>query len=373
MAKRILLLLSLLALLLMTCSCAGEPTATVSGTVSTAASEAEPAFTPPENYATVVRVTINPEFNLYLDSTEEVLAVEAVNADAEQLMDRIRFAGRKVDGVVQDIVATAIDDGFLKNEGAVNVEIIQTELDEIAIKDILTHAEEAVERHTKEVGVTVHTETRVAEDAYGPAEEPVPASETPATSSKATVSKQATPSKQTASSKQAASSKPTTPSTQPASSQAAQGGKVEGCSVCQGSGKCGHCGAKGRYACEVCGGKGYETCHRCGGVGKMKCNCNGGKCHVCLGAGKLKCNLCDGSDRNCPYCHGTGYGNCNGCPGDGLCTQCKGTTYSGIDEQCNGTGKEACHPCNGTGITDCNQCHGSKKCPACNGTGKKPN
>ena len=347
MARRIGILMTLFALLL-TCACSGNTTADVSSQQAAPASSAEPGFVPPANTATVVRVTINPEFRLYLDSTEEVLAVEPINADAQQLMDRIVFAGRKVDGVVEDIVSTAIDDGFLKDAGAVNVEIVHTDLDELAVNDILAHAEEAVERHSKEVGLTIRTEKVVAENAYEPVEEPA--------------------------SSAAASSKVATSSARPTTSQAAQGnagGKVEGCSVCQGSGKCGYCGAKGRYACEVCKGAGSLTCHRCGGVGKMKCNCDNGNCHVCHGAGRLKCTTCDGTDRNCPYCHGSGYGPCNGCPGDGKCTQCKGTGYSGIDEQCNGTGKEACGPCKGTGITDCNQCHGSGKCPACNGTGKK--
>ena len=349
MTKRILLMLTLFALLL-TCSCSGGTEATASdASTPDVVSEDENAFIPPEHYATILTVSINPSFDLYLADDDTVIAVKPNNEDAQQMMGHIDYLNRGISDVMDDIVQVAVDDGYLKEGGKVSVDVAFTLKEENAIRQIAQNISERVANRSQDAGIAFEAETTVAEDAFQ-SEIPAPAS-----------SVEATPVSRGNGGNGGNGSN---------GGSGGNGGKVEGCSVCQGSGKCGYCGAKGRYNCEMCNGNGYLTCHRCGGTGKMKCNCDGGKCHVCHGAGDLACE-CGGSDPNCPACRGTGRRPCNGCPGNGLCTQCNGTTYSGIDDQCNGTGKEKCGPCNGTGITDCSQCHGNGKCPACKGTGRK--
>ena len=51
----------------------------------------EVGFVAPENYTTVLTVTINPEFKLYLDGEGKVLAVEPVNDDAKSVVDAVSY------------------------------------------------------------------------------------------------------------------------------------------------------------------------------------------------------------------------------------------------------------------------------------------
>ena len=357
MTKRILLMLTLFFLLL-TCACTGA----ADGPTPSAASEpaGQGDFLPPEGYATVVRVTINPEFDLYLADDGDVLAVHPLNEDALAVIEDVAYEGRGVADVVRDIAAVAADKGYLKEDGEIRIEVVLTVLEEQTVREtVLQRASEGVAAFSREKGMTVNTFAAVTEDAFV-GEIPADAAQPPVTGSDDPVPGSQ---EQGDSGSRGGSGE---------GDSGSRGGSGEGCSVCRGSGKCGYCGAKGSYACEMCKGAGSLPCTRPGCEnGKLKCSCGDGKCHVCHGAGRLACTTCNGSDPGCPYCHGTGYGPCNGCPGDGLCSQCKGTGYAGTDEQCGGTGRETCFPCRGTGVTECSQCHGDGKCPACHGTGKK--
>lgn len=75
-----------------------------------------------EEYVATVRVTINPEFLLYINVNNEVVKCEAVNADAEDMMDGIDILGKPVTDCIERIVSKAIDKGYLPEGGTVTVE-----------------------------------------------------------------------------------------------------------------------------------------------------------------------------------------------------------------------------------------------------------
>ena len=48
-------------------------------------------------YVAVIHVKINPEFNIYLDGDENVVALECLNADAKDAYGKKSFAGKTLD------------------------------------------------------------------------------------------------------------------------------------------------------------------------------------------------------------------------------------------------------------------------------------
>ena len=406
MAKRILLTLALVALLL-TSACSGTPEATVSDAPGSdvVSVEEESAFTPPEYYATFLSVNINPSFFLYLSDDDTVIALEARNDEARRMMGRIDYLDRGIGDVMDDIARVAVDDGYLNEGGKVAVGVSFTLKDENGLRQIAQQISERVANRSRDAGIAFAAETTVTADAFQTAfpgrtdsarqdssdggnrsSEPAPVSRSNtggssgsnsgrSVSSAPTSASSAPVSQGSANSVEDSSSTGTAaPSSQEAagSTGSNSGGKSEGCSVCQGSGKCGYCGAKGTITCEACNGTGHEFCSRCNGTGKKKCHCDNGTCPRCNGTLQETCPSCYGNDPACAVCGGDGKVKCRGCEENhGKCSQCNGTGFTGPDEQCGGRGYTDCAPCRGTGVTACNQCQGDGKCPACHGTGKK--
>lgn len=192
-----LLALSLSALLLLGLTACGKS--------ETASSESEPAsvsttFVKPKNYATVLSVTINPQFRLYLDAEGKVLAVEAVNEDAKEIIDKIDFENIGYEEVIENIITASNEGGFVKENADIKLEIVET-AETIAETDtgssnsasadsadnneeevterkneILTKAEEAANNIATELNITITV------SAVGKTEAPV-TEETPAVSS----------------------------------------------------------------------------------------------------------------------------------------------------------------------------------------------
>ncbi|MBQ8338730.1 MAG: hypothetical protein IJY33_06270, partial [Oscillospiraceae bacterium] len=73
--------------------------------------DADADFEKPEDYASVILVTINPQFRLYLDAEGTVLAVEPANDDAKSIAEGIKTQKGSIDEVVEGIVADRIDLG----------------------------------------------------------------------------------------------------------------------------------------------------------------------------------------------------------------------------------------------------------------------
>lgn len=95
---------------------------------------AEPAqsFTPPENYVSVVQITINPTANLYLDANDVVLAVEYVNTDALECYEKVeaQIVGQKLETAVNVVVSAAEQDGYFAENKAVTIDLVETKNEE---------------------------------------------------------------------------------------------------------------------------------------------------------------------------------------------------------------------------------------------------
>jgi hypothetical protein len=96
--KKVLALALALLLTAALCACGGEgddtaaTTTTTTGSTTAATTTTAAAaddFVAPQNYASVITITINPQFRLYLDATGAVLAVEPVNADAKSVAEKV--------------------------------------------------------------------------------------------------------------------------------------------------------------------------------------------------------------------------------------------------------------------------------------------
>ncbi len=102
--------------------------------------EPEQPFTPPENYVSVVQITINPTANLYLDANEVVLAVEYVNVDAKNCYEKVEteIVGKKLDAAVNVVVTTAEQDGYFAENKAVTIDLVETKNEEKKIEVLNT-------------------------------------------------------------------------------------------------------------------------------------------------------------------------------------------------------------------------------------------
>ena len=133
-------------------------------------------FVKPENYATVLLVTINPQFKLYLDETGIVLAVEPVNDDAKTIIKEIAFEKENFETVVKNIVTVANENDFVKADATVNFEITEIANSVIEKTDIINKATAALNQVATELKISISVATN----------------DTDATSSTETVSKEQT-------------------------------------------------------------------------------------------------------------------------------------------------------------------------------------
>lgn len=101
-------------------------------------------FVKPQEYASVLLVTINPQFKLYLDENGKVLAMEAVNEDAKSLKNSISFENESFETVIEAIVTEANKNGFVKADATINVEIVESKEENKAQSDILSNVEKTV-------------------------------------------------------------------------------------------------------------------------------------------------------------------------------------------------------------------------------------
>lgn len=101
------------------------------------------AFVAPENYVTVVQVTINPTVNLYLDASDVILAVEYVNADAKECYEKVetQLVGSKLENAVQVVVDTAATDGYFAENNKVTIDIVEAKQEDKKLSVITTAAD----------------------------------------------------------------------------------------------------------------------------------------------------------------------------------------------------------------------------------------
>ncbi len=128
-----------------------------------AADDKKEAFVKPKSYATVLLVTINPQFKLYLDDQNKVLAVEPVNDDAKSIAKNTEF-GDELDKVIEKIVNKANDGGFVKQNATVDFKITENKNKEIKVENILNTVKDTAKNAFDKIDVKVEIKTSVAEN-----------------------------------------------------------------------------------------------------------------------------------------------------------------------------------------------------------------
>ena len=122
-------------------------------------------FTAPDDYASVVLVTINPQFKLYLDVEGNVLAVEPVNDDAKGIIENIDTTG-KIEAVVEKIVTVSKDNGFIKENATVDFKITEVKDKEVNTENVLERVKKSADESFKELEIEAQIKTSVSEDAF---------------------------------------------------------------------------------------------------------------------------------------------------------------------------------------------------------------
>lgn len=168
--KKLLALLMAVSLVLSLAACQSkkqaedQPQSDVSSTETV-------AFTIPENYASVLLVTINPEFKLYLDEQGAVLAVVPINDDAKSITSDIESLTGDLETVIHSIVEAADKGGFVKENATVDFQITVIKDETVNVDGILNTAKESANRVFADSQKTVEITASVAQDALKTAEE----------------------------------------------------------------------------------------------------------------------------------------------------------------------------------------------------------
>ena len=298
--------------------------------------EAANAESMPE-YVTVVRITINPELELYLDGDGKVVAVDYLNEDAENAFSALPMTGINLEEAVKLVVATSVEDGYLTEGKTITVDFVEQK-EETDLQNMMETVQTAVqdELSEKQLSATLELGTK-GEIQESVALQPEPLEDTQEAAASEPSEK---PAEKTASSAQPANSPNPESTVKPSEKPVSAGTPANNpCPECGGTGICPECGG-GTLPCKRCGGSLWESCGVCGGDGRQSCpGCHGGgkdatsgeSCRHCGGAGSITCELCGGS------------------------------------------GGKSCSICNGKGVVsdDCILCHGGKSCTSCGGTGIK--
>ena len=137
------------------------------------------AFVKPENYVTVLKVTINPEFNLYLDKDGVVLAVEPVNADAKSVAQDITTTG-DIKTVMETIVSATNKGGFVKENAKVDIKVTEVKDTAVSPMEVLNTAKETADDSFKKIDATVTVSSSVADNVVFVTADPTPETTTQA-------------------------------------------------------------------------------------------------------------------------------------------------------------------------------------------------
>jgi hypothetical protein len=109
----------------------------------------EASFVAPDNYVSVVQITINPTVNLYLDASDIILALEYVNEDAKECYSKVEkeIVGQKLEAAVDKVVATANSDGYFAKNNVLTIGVVESkapEKTEAVLNAAQTFAESAL-------------------------------------------------------------------------------------------------------------------------------------------------------------------------------------------------------------------------------------
>ena len=123
MIKRLGLIACVLCLLVSLAACGRGQNSSDAPVTSIAAGDA--AFQKPAGYAAVLRAAINPQIQLYLDKDGSVLAIEAVNADARQLLGDLPTGKTDCATVIREFIQAANSRGFIREGARITLEIAE--------------------------------------------------------------------------------------------------------------------------------------------------------------------------------------------------------------------------------------------------------
>lgn len=211
-----------------------------------------------EDYSFAVKVSINPELILYLDSEYKVVTIEYINDDAKETFANIDYNGYTFENCIDSIIKTSIEKNYLKENGKVSITTVE-------IKSETTNLEEA-DSKIEEIVKTV-------------------------------IKKQDIPLSCSVSEKEIV-----IPTSSENTTQTVSNSTVETvCTNCKGTGECPGCHG-GKDKCPACKGTGYETCPMCNGSGRD----GSSSCFGCKGKGSYLCTHCKGAKNaiDCPECKG---------------------------------------------------------------------
>lgn len=149
-----LLLALILALSLSACKKADEILSS-NGSVPSSLTTETTNIKTPEDYSVVLLASINPQVKLYLDKDGIVLALEAVNDDAKEIIDDIVYDGADYQTVIKLFIYTANTNGFIKDNATIEFEIIESKDTEIDTNDILNNASAAATKASSELEITL--------------------------------------------------------------------------------------------------------------------------------------------------------------------------------------------------------------------------
>lgn len=154
--KRIIALMLVIVFVVTLSACGNKDTVSDTDTSTPTISE---TFVKPENYTSVLLISINPQFKLYLDENNIVLAVDPVNEDAKSFSKSIDFENKTIEVVVGNIVEKANEKGFIKKNTTVDFEITEQK-DGIDNSNILTTVVLAVNQKAAELKIEIITEIK---------------------------------------------------------------------------------------------------------------------------------------------------------------------------------------------------------------------
>lgn len=125
-------------------------------------------FQKPQNYVTVIKVTINPEFNLYLDASGNVLAVEPCNDDAKKVVEKIETQTGSIETVMENIVTATNEDGYIKENATIDIKVTEIKDTTVDAQVILDKAKTSTDNGIKkfENAVVVNINVSVDENAH---------------------------------------------------------------------------------------------------------------------------------------------------------------------------------------------------------------
>ncbi len=154
--KRLIPLILALIFVFSISACGNKKTSTKTETSMPTQSE---SFIKPQKYASVLLISMQSQFKLYLDENNRVLALESINDDAKSFSDNIDSQDQSVETVIGNIIEEANKNGTFKENVTVDFEITEHR-DDMSTSDILTKAVRIVKQKASELNIELNAQIK---------------------------------------------------------------------------------------------------------------------------------------------------------------------------------------------------------------------